>query len=29
LDYYSSWVSEDELEKAVEEYNLNLKGVAS
>ena len=29
LDYYSSWVSEDELEKAVEEYNLNLKSVAS
>ena len=28
LDYYSSWVSEDELEKAVEEYNLNLKSVA-
>ena len=28
LDYYSSWVSEDELEKAVEEYNQNLKGVA-
>jgi integrase len=29
LDYYSSWVSEDELAKAVEEYNLNLKSVAS
>ena len=29
LDYYSSWVSEDELEKAVEAYNLNLKDVAS
>ncbi|QNI62844.1 site-specific integrase [Synechococcus sp. TAK9802] len=29
LDYYSSWVSEDELEKAVEEYNQNLKSVAS
>ena len=29
LDYYSSWVSEDEPEKAVEEYNQNLKSVAS
>ena len=29
LDYYSSWVSEDELEKAGEEYNSNLKSVAS
>ena len=28
LDYYSSWVSEDELEKAVEEYNKNIKSVA-
>ena len=28
LDYYSSWVSEDELEKAVEEYNQNIKSVA-
>ena len=29
LDYYSSWANEEELEKAVEEYNLNLKGVAT
>ena len=28
LDYYSSWVNDEELEKAVEAYNLNLKDVA-
>ena len=28
LDYYSSWVNDEELEKAVEAYNLNIKDVA-